>query len=318
MCDKIYLGNKAYSIMLKFFSIIKMKGKQMRKQLLADLSLLAVVLVWGYTFVAIKNALAGITPFNFIAMRFIIAFIILIAVFRKRLSAINKYTILRGGVVGVFLFFAYAFQTVGLKYTSASNAGFITGFSVVLVPVFSAIILKVKPSIESTMGVVCAIAGLFFLSYNEGYVINKGDILVFFCALAVAFHILSVGYYTKKTDSILLTIVQVGVVTILSVIAALIFEEPVMPRSTVVWQAIIITSIFATVGAYLVQNIMQRFTSSTHTALIFSGEPVFAGIFGYFLLGERLSSWSVLGCALILAGMIISELRISGRDWIEE
>lgn len=285
----------------------------MRKQLFADISLLIVVIIWGYTFAAIKNALAGITPFNFIALRFIIALMILVVVFRKKLTGLNRYIILRGSVVGIFLFFAYAFQTVGLKYTTASNAGFITGFSVVLVPVFSALILKSRPSIESTAGVVCAIAGLFFLSYNESYVINRGDILVFFCALAVAFHILTVGYYTKQTDSILLTIVQIGVVMILSTICALILEEPVMPHGVVVWKAIFVTSIFATVGAYLIQNIMQRFTSSTHTALIFSGEPVFAGIFGYYLLGERLSSWSVLGCIMILAGMVISELRISGR-----
>lgn len=285
----------------------------MRKQLFADLSLLLVVIVWGYTFVAIKNALAGVTPFNFIALRFIIAFLILAVVFRKRLSGLDRFVILRGSVIGIFLFFAYAFQTVGLKYTTASNAGFITGFSVVLVPVFSALILKAKPSIESSIGVACAIAGLFFLSYNNGYAVNKGDLLVLFCALAVAFHILTVGYYTKKTDSILLTIVQIGVVTILSVICAFLFEETVIPKSEVVWEALFVTSIFATVGAYLVQNIMQRFTSSTHTALIFSGEPVFAGIFGFCLLGERLSGWSVFGCILILAGMVISELRISGR-----
>ena len=286
----------------------------MRKQLSADLSLLAVVIVWGYTFVAIKNALAGIMPFNFIALRFIIAFLILLVAFRKRLKGLNRYIILRGSIVGLFLFFAYAFQTVGLKYTTASNAGFITGFSVILVPVFSAIILKARPSAESTAGVICAIAGLFFLSYNKSYAINRGDVMVFFCALAVAFHILTVGFYTKKTDSILLTIVQIGVVTSLSILATFIFEKPVIPRSAIVWESIIITSVFATVGAYLIQNIMQRFTSSTHTALIFSGEPVFAGIFGYFLLGERLGGGSVLGCFLILAGMVISELRISGSE----
>jgi len=285
----------------------------MRKQLIADLSLLIVVIVWGYTFVAIKNALADITPFNFIALRLTLAFIILLVVFRKRLRGLNKYTIIRGGIIGIFLFFAYAFQTVGLKYTTASNAGFITGFSVVLVPVFSAFILKARPSVESSVGVACAIAGLYFLSYSEGYKINKGDVLVLFCALAVAFHILTVGYYTKKTDSILLTIVQIGVVSILSIISALMFEDTVIPHGRVVWEAIFITAIFGTVGAYLIQNIMQRFTSSTHTALIFSGEPVFAGIFGYYLLGERLSSWSVLGCILILSGMAISELRISDR-----
>lgn len=285
----------------------------MKKQLLADLSLLIVVVIWGYTFVAIKNALEEITPFNFIALRFIISFVILVIVFHKRLKNINCYIIIRGIVVGIFLFLAYAFQTVGLKYTSASNAGFITGFSVVLVPLFSALILKSRPSIETIAGVICAVSGLYLLSYNEGYKINKGDILVFFCALAVAFHILSVGYYTKKMDSILLTIVQIGAVMVLSVISALIFEENVIPESRVAWNAIIITSVFATVGAYLIQNIMQRFTSSSHTALIFSGEPVFAGIFGYYILRERLGNWSVTGCILILSGMIISEVRLSGK-----
>lgn len=289
----------------------------MRKQLFADLSLLIVVIIWGYTFVAIKNALEGITPFNFIAIRFIIALCVLLAIFRKRLSGLNRFILIRGGVVGIFLFLTYAFQTMGLKYTTASNAGFITGFSVVLVPVFSAFILKTRPSIESTIGVACAISGLFFLSYNGGYDINKGDVLVFFCALAVAFHILTVGHYTRQMDSILLTIVQIGVVAVLSVICALLFEDPVLPSVKVVWGAVIVTSIFATVGAYLVQNIMQRFTSSTHTALIFSGEPVFAGIFGYYLLGERLGGWSILGCFLILAGMIISELRISKKGGSE-
>lgn len=286
----------------------------MRKQLSADLSLLFVVIVWGYTFVAIKNALAEISTFNFIALRFTIALIILAAVFRKRLSRLDRYTITRGSIVGLFLFFAYAFQTAGLKYTSASNAGFITGFSVVLVPVFSAIVLRAMPSVESGAGVICAFTGLFFLSYNKSYMINRGDILVLFCAVAVAFHILSVGYYTKRTDSILLTIVQIAAVTVLSVIAAAAFEEPVIPRNNMVWEAIIFTSLFATVGAYLIQNIMQRFTSSTHTALIFSGEPVFAGIFGFFLLGERLSGGAVFGCFLILAGMMISELKFSGRE----
>lgn len=286
----------------------------MRKQLSADLSLLAVVIVWGYTFVAIKNALSGIMPFNFIALRFVIAFTILLVLFWKRISGLNRYTLVRGSVVGLFLFLAYAFQTVGLKYTTASNAGFITGFSVVLVPVFSAVILKAKPSVESVAGVICAMTGLFLLSYNKAYAINRGDVMVFFCAVAVAFHILTVGFYTKRTDSILLTIVQVGVVMVLSIIASAILEKPVIPRDGAVWEAIIITSVFATVGAYLVQNIMQRFTSATHTALIFSGEPVFAGIFGYYLLGERLGCWAVAGCFLILAGMIISEVKLSVRD----
>jgi len=215
-----------------------------------------------------------------------------------------------GFKVGFFLFLAYAFQTVGLKYTTASNAGFITGFSVVLVPVFSAALLKSMPSGESILGVVLAAAGLFFLSWNDTAAINPGDILVFFCAVSVAFHILSVGYYTKRTDSIALTVIQIGVVALFSITGTFIFEKPEIPSSPLVWEAIIVTALFATVGAYLVQNIMQKFTSATRTALIFAGEPVFAGIFGYLLLGETLGKLAGLGCVLILCGMVISELKL--------
>jgi len=282
----------------------------MKKQIIADILLLIVVIFWGYTFVAIKNALVYTSPFNFLAYRFIISFIILVVIFWKRLAKLNKQTIIHGVIVGTFLFLAYAFQTIGLKYTTASNGGFITGFSVVLVPIFSVLFIKSKPSAESIIGVIFASIGLYLLTYNSDFEINKGDVLIFFCAIAVAFHILSVGHYTVKNDSILLTVVQIGTVTFFSLCAVIIFETPALPQGPGVWEAIFITSIFATVGAYLVQNIAQRFTSPTHTALIFTGEPVFAGIFGYFLLNERLSDWAIFGCVLILSGMVISELKI--------
>ncbi|MCL1865747.1 MAG: DMT family transporter [Spirochaetes bacterium] len=282
----------------------------MKKQIIADILLLIVVIFWGYSFVAVKDALVYISPFNFLAYRFTISFLILIVIFNKRLAKLNKETIIHGIIIGTFLFFAYAFQTVGLQYTTASNGGFITGFSVVLVPVFSVLFIKSKPSTESIIGVIFASIGLYLLTYNNDFEINKGDILILFCAVAVAFHILTVDRYTVKNDSILLTVVQIGVVTFFSLLSAGILETPALPKGPGVWEAIIITSIFATVGAYLIQNIAQRFTSPTHTALIFSGEPVFAGIFGYLLLNERLNDGAIFGCFLILSGMIISELKI--------
>lgn len=284
-----------------------------RKKISADMSLLAVAIVWGYTFVAIKEALASVTPFNFIAIRFIISLLLLCIIFRKTLRELTLSELRGGAIIGLFLFLAYAFQTTGLKYTTASNAGFITGFSVVLVPVFSAMLLKSKPEPESIAGVLLAAAGLFLLSYNGPFTLNKGDLLVLLCAVSVAFHILTVGYYSGKGSAVRITIVQIATVTVLAVLCALIFEKPQMPSGKAVWSALIVTSVFATVGAYLVQNTMQRFTSPTHTALIFSGEPVFAGIFGYWLLGEHLAMTAVTGCGLILAGMFISELKVFPR-----
>jgi len=285
----------------------------MRKQIVADLSILMVVIVWGYTFVAIKNALETITPFNFIFVRFIISFFLISLIFFRKFRSLKMETVKSGVVVGVFLFLAYAFQTAGLKYTTASNAGFITGFSVVLVPVFSSLLLKKKPSAESTVGVIMAATGLFLLSYGGVSSVNRGDILVFFCALSVAAHILSVGYYVKTNDSVQLTIVQIGTVAFLAFLSDLFAGEISMPAGETVWSAILICAVFATVGAYLVQNIMQRFTSPTHTALIFSGEPVFAGLFGYFLLGENLGAMALAGCFFILTGMVVSEVKLTGE-----
>ena len=279
----------------------------------ADSALILVTFVWGYTFVAIKGALALITPFNFMAIRFVISAILLLVLFRRKIKFISNGELKGGVVIGIFLFLAYAFQTTGLEYTTASNAGFITGFSVVLVPVFSAMLLKSKPEPESIAGVILAAAGLFLLSYNGSFSVNKGDLLVFFCAVSVAFHILSVGYYSVKFSAIRITIIQIGTVAVMSLFCVLLFEKPHIPMEKSVWSAIIITSLFATVGAYLVQNISQRFTSPTHTALIFSGEPVFAGIFGYCLLGEKLSLTAIAGCILILSGMLTSEMKIFSR-----
>ncbi|HQO40558.1 MAG TPA: DMT family transporter [Spirochaetota bacterium] len=286
----------------------------MNKKFFADVSLFAVAIVWGYTFVAIKDALVSITPFNFIAMRFVISLLLLCLIFRKSLREITRKELRGGMMIGIFLFFAYAFQTVGLRYTTASNAGFITGFSVVLVPVFSALILRTRPESESIAGVILASAGLFLLSYNGSFFLNKGDLLVLLCAICVAFHIITVGYYSGKSNAVRITIVQIAVVTILSFVCAIVFEKPQIPSGSSAWSALLVTSIFATVGAYLVQNTMQRFTSPTHTALIFTGEPVFAGIFGYWLLGEQLAATATAGCALILAGMCISELKIFSRE----
>ena len=191
-----------------------------KKIFFADMSLLAVAIMWGYTFVVIKDALASITPFNFIAVRFVISLLLLCVIFRKSLREITRIEIRGGVVIGLFLFLAYAFQTTGLKYTTASNAGFITGFSVVLVPVFSAIILKSKPEPESIAGVVLASAGLFLLSYNGSFSLNKGDLLVLLCAVSVAFHILTVGYYSGRCSAVRITIVQIATVTLLSLLFA--------------------------------------------------------------------------------------------------
>lgn len=283
----------------------------MNKRFIADLSLFFVVVIWGYTFVAIKSALDFIGPVDFIFFRFFISSLLIVSIFIFKIPHIRFSTIKGGFIAGSFLFIAYLFQTLGLKFTTASNAGFITGFSVILVPIFSFLIFKETPSKENIIGALLAFLGLVFISFRGFGAINVGDLLVFICAVAVAFHILFVGLYSKENDPLLLTVVQIITVTIFSFGFASFYGQMSVPARLDVWVAIIFCAVFATVGAYLIQTSMQRFTSPSHTALIFSGEPVFAGIFGYFLLGESFDLLQIIGCILILCGMIISELKAS-------
>lgn len=280
----------------------------MTKQLKADLALLAVTVGWGASFILTKNSLATLATYNFLAIRFIIAFAISSLIFYKNMSNLDKDTVKYGVLIGTILFAGYAFQTVGLNYTTASKSAFITGFSVVLVPVISALFLKKIPEKMAIIGAVMALFGLGFLTLNGRLGLNRGDLLTLFSTLAFAMHIITVGKFTVKVDSISLAIIQIGTVGFLSLIMTGVMEKPVIPSGTDVWINIFILSLVCTSGAFIVQNAAQKYTSATHTALIYTGEPVFAAVFAYFILGEILSPRGVLGAALILTGMLIAEV----------
>lgn len=282
----------------------------MSKQLKADLSLLAVTVVWGSSFVLTKNSLDHLATYNFLAIRFLLAALISGIIFYKNIINADKNTIKYGILIGVILFTGYAFQTVGLNYTSASKSGFITGFSVVIVPILSAFLLKIKPHKSAVIGVTFAIVGLGFLTLDSSLSLSIGDLYTLICSLMFALHILTVGKYTVDVDSIAMAIIQIGVVGILSLFFSFATEKPIFPTGSDIWVPMFILSALCTSGAYIVQNYMQKFTSPTHTALIYSGEPVFSAIFAYFVANEVLTKRAILGCVLILVGMIVSEL-----DW---
>ncbi|MDD4752787.1 MAG: DMT family transporter, partial [Desulfitobacteriaceae bacterium] len=205
------------------------------------------------------------------------------------------------------------FQTIGLQYTSASNAGFITGLSVVLVPFFSIYFSKKAPSLEATLGALMAAVGLGLLSLDETLHINTGDFLVFLCAISFALHIIFVGRYSPVHDTFLLVTIQVAAVAVLSSFGAFFFEPPLPALTGQVWVALLITAILATVVAFLVQNWMQKFTTPTRTAIILSMEPVFGALFAFLLLGEILSTQDWFGSSLVFLGMILAEVPLKKR-----
>jgi len=275
----------------------------------AEIYLLGIVVIWGSTFAIVKGILDQIMPFAFLAYRFFWAAFILCLIFWKRLKNIDKIILRKGFLVGIFLFLGYTFQTVGLKYTTATKAGFITGLSVVLVPIISHFFIREKIYKNSILGVILAVIGLGFLNYNSSFNYNFGDFLVLLCAISFAMHIISVGLYARKVDYVLLVIVQLTTVFVLSFLMALFFERPGIHLyyPSGVWWSIILTGIFATALAFYMQNKFQRYSTATKTAIIFSGEPIFGAIFAYLLLGEKVGLIAWIGGLLIIFGMIISQ-----------
>lgn len=284
-----------------------------RRQIVADLSLLLVALIWGASFVMVKEAISQIGVFTFLTLRFLFAALVLALIFWPRLRASSPREFLAGALVGLFLFGGYALQTIGLKYTSVSKAGFITGLSVVIVPFLSTLILRRKPDLNALVGVLLATTGLGILTLR-GLSMAQSDLWVLGGAVAFALQIVALGRFAPQMKMGGLATIQVATVALLSAPLAWAMERSPPQMSDQVWFAISFTGIMATSLAFLAQSKAQRFTSPTHTALIFATEPVFAAIFGYLLLQERLGWRGLLGCALILTGMAAGEIDIFRRD----
>ncbi|MGQ9496826.1 MAG: DMT family transporter [Desulfotomaculales bacterium] len=279
------------------------------QQLLADFALILVTFVWGVTFVIVKDALGAIGPFYFLTIRFFLAALFLVAVRPRVLAGIGRRDLLAGGVIGVALFAGYGFQTVGLQYTTAANAGFITGLSVVMVPVFTAVLTRRVPPGLVVIGVISATVGLGLLSLEGGLRMNYGDLLIFCCAVAYAVHILLTGRFAPRHSSFTLATLQIAMVGLLSaVIAPWLETMPARLAPEVLW-ALAATAIPATSLAFLIQTKAQQFTSPTHTAVIFTMEPVFAGLSAWLWGGETLTARQLAGGAAIVLGMLITVLQ---------
>lgn len=280
----------------------------------ADLSLLLVTMMWGVTFIIVKQATQDLPPYPFLAMRFAIAFLCLLPFVIVQKSNISKATLFKGFVVGIFLFSGYAWQTIGLQYTSASNAGFITGLSVVFVPAIVALTTRKLPKRGLIVGIFSALIGLAFLSLGNQLKLNKGDLMVLVCAISFALQIFLVGRYAPHTNAIVLAAAQILTVSLLSALFAVFTPQPPIHMNLTVWLALLITAIPATSLAFLLQTKMQQFTSPTHTALIFSMEPVFSAISAYLLAGEVLTWRGILGAGLMLGGMLLAEFTGSESE----
>jgi drug/metabolite transporter (DMT)-like permease len=276
-----------------------------------DGSLVAVALVWGATFVLVKQALADVSTLLFLTLRFSIAAIALALIFRNEFRAPNAWaSLLRGAFAGIFLFGGYVLQTAGLKFTSASKAGFITGLYVPLVPIIGGLIHQKLPQISELVGIAVACVGMFLLTVQRDILhIAMGDLLVAGCAVAYAFHVVILGRFAPVSNMGVLTVAQIATGALLGA-ATFWWVEPVrIALSLSVWIALAVTSLLATALAFTIQTWAQRWISPTRTVLIFAMEPVFAWVTSYLIAGEVLPRRGVVGAALILSGILMVELK---------
>jgi len=284
--------------------------------LLAQLLLLGVAVIWGWTFALVKESLATTSTFVFLFYRFGLAFILLTLIFRKKILSTEKATWIRGGLTGLALFGGYWLQTWGLNYTSATKSAFITGFFVVLVPILSWLLMREKAGWPVWTGALISIVGLGLLVFGGGKSwggLNPGDPLTLLCALSFAAHIVLIGKYTKPENYVTILVAQIGVVALLSGFGAGLTGGEIFPTSPLAWRGISITGILATALAFWAQNRFQPYSTPGRTAIIFSAEPVFAGLFGYLILRELFSPWQWLGAFFILCAMLLAQLR-PGRE----
>ncbi len=277
--------------------------------------LLLTTLFWGVTFVLVKEAIAVAGVAVFLAQRFLAAFAALALIAGVRRGLPDRATLARGAVLGAALLVVYVTQTEGLRLTSATNAAFITGLGVVLVPVVGAAVLRQRVGAPLWGAVALATAGLALLTTGGRWdaTLNRGDLLAAACAVGVAAHLLLTGRYAPGSDVSWLAATQVGVVALGCLALAAARGEPVAVwHPDLVWP-LAFCALLATAFAFLALTAAQRVLSPTHTAVIVCMEPVFAAAWARVAAGERLATAGYAGAALILAGMLVAEVAAARR-----
>ena len=286
------------------------------KVIRADLIMLLAAAIWGFAFVAQREGMETMGPFLFNAARFFIGSAVLFPLVwylsKKNKTPTNKETstkklLIAGTIAGLFLFLASSFQQVGIQYTTAGKAGFITGLYIFFVPLIG-IFFGQRTGSGTWLGAFIAVIGLYLLSINDDFSIARGDLLQLICAVFFAAHILVVGYVAKRMDPLKLSLIQYVVSGVLSFFIAIAIE-------VITWQMIVDTAIpllyagIMSIGVgYTLQVVAQQHAKSSHAAIILGLEGAFAVLGGWLILDENLSTRGLIGCGLMLSGMFLSQL----------
>jgi drug/metabolite transporter (DMT)-like permease len=291
------------------------RGKRLPKQRYkAEFYLLLCALIWGATFLIVKNGLLDASPLLLISIRFGLAAIIFLPLSFASLVRLDRNGLTKGVILGVLLFAGFATQTIGLKYTTASKSGFITGLLVVFTPFLQMLIERRPPNKGNVIGVSLVAVGLYLLTSPTGAGFNVGDALTLLCAIIFAIYIVYLDVFSKQCNISQLTFLQMLVTVILAYAGSFLFEQRYLRWTPQLLMAVGYLAILATVVTLYVQTRYQKHTTPTRAAIIFSLEPVIAAIIAYWFGNERIGLWGVLG-GLIVVGLLVSELSDEIFSW---
>ena len=286
------------------------------KRVRADLALGLCALIWGSSFVVVKDAFADISGVAYLAVRFAIAAVLMGAIYWRSIRQLTWQTAWAGMQIGFFMFGGYVFQVAGLKLTTPSKAAFITGSGVVLVPILLAVFGRRRITAWIWSGALAAFSGLYFLAVpREGLgALNRGDPLVFVCAVLFALHLIFIGRHVPRHSVGALSFLQVATTAALSVAlvpisAASGWEQPRFAWSSYLIFAVLLTAIGATVIGFSLQTWAQQYASPSHAAILVSLEPVFAALTSFVVGGEHPGARTLFGAALILIGILVAEWK---------
>lgn len=285
----------------------------MKKQTIAELSLLIITFFWGASYYFSDMGLTHLGPFTLNAYRFILAFIIAFTVGFKWLRDVSKDTLKYSLLIGVTLFIVYIGATFGLKYTTLSNAGFLCSFTVILTPIFEVIFLKKKLSSKIVISATLSIIGIVLLTLKEDFSLNMdhlpGDLLCLLCATFYAVDILLTekAVANENVKPFQLGVYQLIIVGFLNLAAGFIFEEPTLEGGELALWPIVFLAVFCTSATFIGQTIAQQYTKASRVSIIYTLEPVFAAVVAYFFAGEVLGTKGYIGATIMILSLILME-----------
>ena len=279
-------------------------------EVVASIILAVVALVWGTTYAVIKDTLSVVQPFSLMMFRFVFSALILSLMYLKKFKTIKSVDLKRGVIIGIFMFLAFYFLIVSIRFTTASKFSFIVGAYVLIVPFLSWVINKTKLDRYAIVGAILATIGLAFLTMERGAVFNLWDLVAGCCSFFFAAHMIAIEKYSGDSDPILLTIIQFITTAVLFIILTGIkegYDFTVLPEIKWTLGYLVIIS---TIIPFAIQNIVQRYISSTSTALILTLQSAFGSIFAVYYLDERMTKQMIIGCLLIFIAIVFQETKL--------